>query len=370
MSARRILLWSEALVFGGHEVMAIRLAEGLSSRHGWEIAWCVHPSNQELIAALSPQQAIIRQTKEDSISRRFPLFALGRRCDFFRKLVSRWQPQVVCLVQGWPTAGITPLLVPCDVPIVSYVPLFPAKSSGIRSFAARWWARTILSRASRVITVSMTLAEHLSSFLPQPALCVENWVQPALPQKFPPSQEPVLAIIGRLDHHQKGHDILLPALACLRASGMRFRLRIVGIGPDEAMIRSLTTSLQLDDRVDFAGWLPTAQAFTGVHLVLMPSRFEGSPLVAIEAALRHIPVVGSDIPGLSGYLLDECVVPDLDPSAWAERIRMAMESEIWNRAAPALATLAQQVADRHDANRSIDRFATIFQSVIAGQRCA
>jgi len=56
-------------------------------------------------------------------------------------------------------------------------------------------------------------------------------------------------------------------------------------------------------------------------LMAMPSRFEASPLVLVEAFCHRVPVVVFDIPELGDYPADCCVkVPAFDAAAYGEAL--------------------------------------------------
>jgi glycosyltransferase involved in cell wall biosynthesis len=125
-----------------------------------------------------------------------------------------------------------------------------------------------------------------------------------------------VAFIGRLDP-QKGFDTLLASLDLLSPPARaRLQMHVLGEGVlAEAAARAAASGLITwrGARPDARRWLKT------FALVVMPSRFEGAPLVAAEALMAGAPVLISDIPGLreaapSGWPL---IVPAGDPGALA-----------------------------------------------------
>ncbi|MFC0685388.1 glycosyltransferase [Novosphingobium clariflavum] len=98
------------------------------------------------------------------------------------------------------------------------------------------------------------------------------------PPPVEPQERPVnLLFIGRLDY-QKGFDLLLPAIARL-PEGLA-KVTVVGDvvrGGVRPGIEGLA--------IDMKGWLPreeVAKAIVEADAVVMPSRWEGLPLVALE----------------------------------------------------------------------------------------
>jgi glycosyltransferase involved in cell wall biosynthesis len=82
----------------------------------------------------------------------------------------------------------------------------------------------------------------------------------------------------------------------------------------------------LVERVTFTGWLAPAAVPELLHaatLVLMPSRREGLPLVAVQAAQMGTPVVGTDVGGLPEVVVDPTtglLVPAEDATALADAV--------------------------------------------------
>jgi len=128
-----------------------------------------------------------------------------------------------------------------------------------------------------------------------------------------------LVFIGEL-RKLKGVDVLLAALESLGANGPS--LVIVGAGPDEAEFRGLASRLGLDARVRFVGALPAREAFALGRALVMPSRAESLPYVALEGAGAGLPLIASDVGGVSEIVVgtDTGLVPPEDTGALAAAI--------------------------------------------------
>jgi len=133
----------------------------------------------------------------------------------------------------------------------------------------------------------------------------------------------VIGCIGRLSE-EKGVQVLLEAMAHVQKQATGVVLVVVGTGPFETYLRQMTHDLGLDEIVEFAGF--SANVFLilkGVDLLVIPSRTEGAPLVAIEAMSMGIPVVATNVGGLPELVTDGVtgyLVPASDPEALAQSI--------------------------------------------------
>ena len=137
-----------------------------------------------------------------------------------------------------------------------------------------------------------------------------------------PGDRPVALCLGALSP-EKRIDVAIEALESLP----EVQLVVVGGGPERARLEALGREI-LGTRIRFLGATDDpGTALAAADLLVLPSATEGQPAVAIEAGLTGIPVVASDVGGLSEIVLDGrsgvLVRPD-DPAGLAEGIRQAL----------------------------------------------
>lgn len=121
----------------------------------------------------------------------------------------------------------------------------------------------------------------------------------------------LLLSVGRLQR-RKGHDLVIRALAALRAESPPLRYVIVGTGEEEPRLRGLAREGGVEDRVHFAGQvgeddLPAYYAACDVFL--MPNRKEGEDIegfgiVFLEAQASARPVIGGTTGGAPEAIAD------------------------------------------------------------------
>jgi len=130
--------------------------------------------------------------------------------------------------------------------------------------------------------------------------------------------------IGRLDS-QKGYDVLLRSLAASDGVGCV----IVGDGPERERLERLAASLGIAQRVAFEGWQSDARDFlTTFDVFVLPSRFEGFPLVLLEAMLAGLPVVATDVGSVAEAVQDGetgLLVPPDDVQALNEALHTLLD---------------------------------------------
>ena len=115
-------------------------------------------------------------------------------------------------------------------------------------------------------------------------------------EKAPPP--PVnLLYAGKLSH-AKGVDILLDAVAL--AGDINIHLHLAGSGSGEEAESCLSKINQLGDRVTFYGHIGQDELATlmrACHLFILPSFYEGLPLVVLEALASGCRIIATDLPG-------------------------------------------------------------------------
>jgi glycosyltransferase involved in cell wall biosynthesis len=141
---------------------------------------------------------------------------------------------------------------------------------------------------------------------------------------------------------------------------------IAGSGPtaDEARLRRLIQQHDLGGRVRLAGRVEgeaKQRLLAGAALLVMPSRFEASPLVMVEAFAHGVPVVCFGIPELSDTPAACAVqVAPFDVPQFAEALRKLARDPARREA---LGTAARAYARGFDWDLLARRYADFFESL-------
>jgi glycosyltransferase involved in cell wall biosynthesis len=127
--------------------------------------------------------------------------------------------------------------------------------------------------------------------------------------------------------HIKGADILIDAVALLRADGRPVTLTLAGDGEELEALKAQIARLGLTDAVRFIGHVKARYGFSKGRVLVVPSRGDSMPYVVIEAAAAGVPMMAAKvggIPEIFGEHTDALFAPNI-VGAMADAIEMALE---------------------------------------------
>jgi glycosyltransferase involved in cell wall biosynthesis len=159
-----------------------------------------------------------------------------------------------------------------------------------------------------------------------PAAPADPRVASAAPNNRPPADdEAVVLSVGRLSR-EKGHADLLRAAAALKdmSEAPRFRVVMVGDGPEREPLARLAVRLGIEKQVTLAGFQREVRPYYSLAtLVAVPSHSEGSPNVVLEAMAAGLPIVANAVGGVPEILREGVtglMVEPRHPEAMAKAI--------------------------------------------------
>jgi len=189
--------------------------------------------------------------------------------------------------------------------IVSTVHGFIALSPKSRLY--RWLNKRILRVFDRVFVVSPAMRE----LFPEPfrprlevlsnGLDTEYW-QAARRLPRQPGEPLLVGFAGRISPEKGWREFVEVARRVSRRAG-ESRFRVAGDGPRLDDMRALADKLGLAGRFEFLGAVEDMRGFyQNLDLLLAPSWTEGLPMAQMEAGAMGLPVVATDVGGVSGLV--------------------------------------------------------------------
>ncbi len=251
--------------------------------------------------------------------------------------VARFRPDLVIISQGHNSGGFNWANI-CRKASIPYVMIVHCNSEN-------WWfddreldeAAAAYAGAQTVFCVSRSNLNLLRMQLSDPISNGEIvWnpykVSPQSTPAWPPEDGRVrLACVARLDPAAKGQELLLQVLARPEWRERPVELSFFGEGPHHRALQRLAEMLQLK-QVHFRGQVSDIEEiWKRNHMLVLPSRYEGLPLVLVESMWCGRPAVVTDVAGNTELCVDNetgFVSPAPTVSLLADTLERA-----WNRRA-------------------------------------
>jgi UDP-D-galactose:(glucosyl)LPS alpha-1,6-D-galactosyltransferase len=173
--------------------------------------------------------------------------------------------------------------------------ILSSRKERIRRGVSRLLAGHALRFADAHLCISSGIAEITKRAVPNTkTYTIYNpVVMPSSTITFSECEEQQFIYVGRLDDRQKNISFLLTSLA--RLVNKAWHLTIIGDGPDKVALLRLSEYLGLQRRVSFIGI--SNRPFAEIRcrpILLLTSRFEGFPMVLVEAIAHGIAVISSE----------------------------------------------------------------------------
>jgi glycosyltransferase involved in cell wall biosynthesis len=176
---------------------------------------------------------------------------------------------------------------------------------------AAWWLDRLTARwCQRVIAVSRHTAEvsaRVEGIPRSKIVVVTNGVDlerfrprdsgSARARWGIPGDAFVVATVGRLSP-EKGHELLLHALATVRNSIASLVCLLAGDGPLRGVLEQQVRALHLDSVCRFLGDVPEIEdVYAAAEVTVLPSVFEGMPNAVLESMAMGCPVIATAVGG-------------------------------------------------------------------------
>jgi len=142
--------------------------------------------------------------------------------------------------------------------------------------------------------------------------------------------DPIFLNIGRYVE-QKGQVDLIRAMPAVLNEVPDAAVLIVGWGDLHTQLEDLAEEKGVADRVFVTGKVPSVyEYYATADIFVLPSRWEGFGIVLLEAMAGGIPIVSSDVSGISEVVTDEfgTLVPPQSPRELATAMKSMVDSDL------------------------------------------
>ena len=174
--------------------------------------------------------------------------------------------------------------------------------------------------------------------------------------------------VGRLAP-PKGYHILIAAMNRLLREGRSVRLRLVGDGPDRAVLEHHVAKLGLSQHVVFEGRQNADRVldlYQHADIFALPSFAEGIPVVLMEAMAMEIPCVTTWITGIPELIRNEVdgllIAPSSEEGLVAALVRLMDDCGLRLRLGK---SGRQRVLEHYDLKRNTELLANMLQDFVS-----
>jgi glycosyltransferase involved in cell wall biosynthesis len=305
MTRRRIILYNDAPQFGGHEVMSAQVANELATRH--DVVY--FHANEELSDHLRPPVQSVRIPFRSSLGTLAVLRNLNaKEVGWLGDRFAERRPDLALIVHGSVDLSLRGALAARrrGIRTVSYLPMaFPRREMGLRGgFFFDRYVTLFYRLFDGFITISSSQREFIQGFAgpDKPVFVLENCVpqdiRPGPPVREVKDRDLRVGVVGRLEWHQKGLGHLVKVAESLKAARADVSWVVIGDGPDRGRLEQELARRGLRDVFEFRGWVrDRTEMYRSFDILLIPSLFEGVPMVLLEALARDVPVLARLAPG-------------------------------------------------------------------------
>jgi L-malate glycosyltransferase len=323
-------LWAESAeqaLQDGHEVL-ISLLD-----------WSIHHPRVKLLqrqgAQLLPRSRSQSSSFSSRLMRKINQYLIPKYIQSYSqyKVAFDSNPDIICISQGGLCDGVfsSDLLSLLYSKSIPYVVICHLNSdSFLFDDVTRNIIKNQLNKASLIAFVSsqnLKLAERQLAFELKKAKIVQNPVNLKNHdlETFPLQDIVKFASVARLETSYKGQDILFEALSEPEWKQRSWLCSLYGSGPDQIYLESLARYYGIHEHIKFEGHVSDVRSIWAEnHLLVLPSRSEGTPLSLIEAMLCGRPSVVTDVGGNAEWI-EESETGFIADSSTAKSLHAALE---------------------------------------------
>ena len=286
----RILIYDDNPDFGGHQIMACQGVEALAADPTIKVTCMINPANRHLA----------------KLWKNFEVFDAPCTAQQLTSL----NPNLVLCIQGDMTQSTQGIAAAkkAGIECVSYLALpHTLRQMGAKLGALRDQAnQKRYSPPTRYIVISEGMQRLLRERgTTGPITIVQNGIPvPPASKTTPHGSRRTIGLLGRIEFNQKRQDFMVRTFLDFPEAFKECHLLMAGDGPDADPLRRM---IEGKENISLRPWQDDTESFYNeIDVLMLPSRYEGVPLVMLEALARGIPVLGSNRDGMRDTL----------PEAW------------------------------------------------------
>lgn len=334
-----LLFYDDSPVFGGHEIMSLAGLEAVLAACSEPVRFIASGANTKLcekLADIAKSHPHLTLEKVPWSSSKFEGLRNRLNPGRIRQLAARFReiaPSLVVAIQGNIEHSSLALHAArlAGIPSTSYIPVPHTNAEmGARLGKLRdVFSAGLVGLPDSFVTITDEMARLLKiRGARAPIHIVYNGVDTA---RFQPGESSAacrtlslpehkvrIGVIGRIEFRQKQQHLLVLAVASNPALKESCHLVFAGDGPDSGELRDVIQRHGISGTV--LPWCDPALLYQALDTLVIPSRYEGLPLVMLEALASETAVLASDKDGMRDLLPSEWRFDPDEPAALSKTI--------------------------------------------------
>lgn len=171
--------------------------------------------------------------------------------------------------------------------------------------------------------------------------------------------------VGSLYKH-KGFDLGISSINKIKNKIESYN--IVGKGPEIENLKSIVNDLNLEDKVNFIGWSDNVEKYYHeADIALIPSRWEGFGLVAVEALSTGLPVVASNIEGLSEIFDEQTPHYLFEPGNVDDVVKGVYKIEELITSDSGISTRARKTSEKFTIDKMVRKYSELYRQLLSNE---
>lgn len=306
---KTIFIAIPCLLKGGSEFQTLNLVRALVRSDYRVYTICYFEHTEEIAALFTEAGSEVIFLSDGRSMRPSGIRLIYFLCNNFRKLIRKYHPEIVHVQYFAP--GTLPILL---FRLLGVKKVIATLHTPAQVFGSRIWVPRLIGKYVTALFLSVSNSTGDELFGEKNKIydgespprkrkyltlynCIDHSEIPTATGKAP---YPLISCVARL-RAEKGTDVLIRSIPRVIRNIPQARFIILGDGDDRRMLEELSGQLGCREVLTFAGSGTKREVFElylKSHVAVVPSRFEGFGLSALEAMACGIPVVASDTGGL------------------------------------------------------------------------
>jgi len=292
-----------------------------------------------------------------------------------RRKIKEIKPDIVHALGTFPPWPVIATFVRSEYPVVvtvygviteELIKYSPSFLASLKSILSILYQKYILSKILYIIVESSSIKNLIRNMTNSKIYIVPDGIEFEKIQAIQPqlSKNSDILFVGRLVK-LKGVDMLIKAIPIVIETIPNLNVHIVGSGPQEKELKNLVKELKIEEYVEFLGFISEEEKFRcymGCKVVVVPSRWDCSPITIYEAIACGKPVIASNVTnseilenGKTGFLFESENVEDL-----AEKVVKLLKDE---KLREEMGKTTKEKAKQYDWSKVAEKTVNVYKEV-------